>query len=181
MSGTKQRSIPANHLFLYTSVLYFIHIPRPLPHSCLFPCLFDMPASSMLGHKNLHPNRSSWFESIILLRPWQYNPSLPASFFHCFRVLSDDAEMAMLSAIQNLRKDVIFPSFVTESSLKIECFSKWSRYSLIAHAQSSSPCSKLPLLSRIFCQFRVGRNSEMNLETSYSTSWISLSQILSFT
>jgi hypothetical protein len=76
MSGT----IPANHLFLYTSVLYFIHIPRPHPPSCLFPWGFDMPASSMLGHKNLHPNRSSWFESIILPRPSQRDPYVPASF-----------------------------------------------------------------------------------------------------
>jgi hypothetical protein len=67
-------SIPANHLFLYISVLYFIHIP-PAPYSCLFPCLLDMPTSSVLGHKNLQPKCSAWFESVIFLRSWQYNPS----------------------------------------------------------------------------------------------------------
>jgi len=78
-------SIPANHLFLYISVLYFIHISHPhqppSPHSCLFPCLLYMPTSSMLGHTNLQPKCSAWFENVIFLCSWQYNPSVLIAYF----------------------------------------------------------------------------------------------------
>jgi hypothetical protein len=108
MSGNMQ-AIPANHLSLCSCVLYFVRI-SPSP----FPCLFDMPGSSVLAHKNLYRDRSAWLESII---PRLAMPPR-SSAWHCYLQYEPPPQD-------------VFPNILTESSLASECSSKWSRHSLI--------------------------------------------------